>query len=504
MKIIAYDLGTGGVKASLYDEEMHTLAKSFISYPTQYPCSYMHEQRPEDWWNGVVESTRKLIGNSNINASEIGALALSGHSLVTVPIDKDGHLLTESVPIWSDTRAIAETEKFFQKISEETWYMTTGNGFPAPCYSIFKLMWMKKHQPDIFSKTCQVLGSKDYINYKLTGVCRMDPSYASGTGAYDLVARKMRSDFLEAAGLPSDIFPEIVPSHTIIGKILPEVSKEIGLSPDTLVACGGVDNACMALGAVGPEDGKIYTSLGSSSWVPVNSRKPILDFQKKPYVFAHIEENMFTSAFSIFAGGSSFAWARDVLCKDISDNPFDEMSKMAASVSIGSGGIFFNPSLAGGTSQDKSINIRGAFIGLHLGTSREAMVRATMEGICMNLKESITYLKERTSASDEILFCGGGSKSPFWMQMFADVFNTNIIKTNIDQDAASLGAAAIAARGAGLWNDYSGIASLHHIENISHPDPDRVQQYAKLQDTFVHICDVLADLGDYMHSKENN
>ena len=133
MKIIAYDLGTGGVKASLYDEEMHTLAKSFISYPTQYPCSYMHEQKPEDWWNGVIESTRKLIKSSNVAASEIGVLALSGHSLVTVPIDKDGHLLTESVPIWSDTRAVAETEEFFQKISEETWYMTTGNGFPEMC-----------------------------------------------------------------------------------------------------------------------------------------------------------------------------------------------------------------------------------------------------------------------------------------------------------------------------------------------------------------------------------
>lgn len=498
MKLIAYDLGTGGVKASLFDDQMNTLSKSFVPYDTRYPAPCMHEQCPEDWWNGVVSSTRSLLDKSGTDPREIGTLALSGHSLVTVPIDQNGHTLTDSVPIWSDTRAGLEADEFFSRIREEDWYMTTGNGFPAPCYSLFKLMWMKKHQPDLFSRIHKVLGSKDYINFRLTGNCCMDPSYASGTGAWDLTARRMRSDFLEAAGIPAALFPEVIPSHAIVGRLLPDAAGKTGLPESTLVACGGVDNACMALGAVGAADGKIYTSLGSSSWVPVNSRKPVLDFQKKPYVFSHIEDGMYTSAFSIFAGGSSFAWTKDVLCKDIHENVFDRMSEMARTVPIGSGGIFFNPSLAGGTSQDKSIHIRGAWVGLHLGTTREAMVRAAMEGICMNLKESILYLCEKTGKADEILFCGGGSRSSFWMQMFADVFHTKIIKTNIDQDAAAVGAAAIAAKAAGIWKDYQGIASLHRIERISVPDPERAARYEALQQTFVHISNVLADLGDYM------
>lgn len=498
MKLIAYDLGTGGVKASLYDESFQTLAKSFTAYDTFYPASNMHEQKPEDWWQGVISSTKRLVKSAGIQSSEIGALALSGHSLVTVPVDRNGKELLTSVPIWSDTRALKESEEFFSRIDRTAWYMTTGNGFPAPCYSLFKLMWLKKQEPELFGKIYKVLGSKDYINFRLTGNMYMDPSYASGTGAWDLIKKEMRRDFLEAAEIPGDLFPEIVPSHYILGHITKEAAEQTGLSQNTVVACGGVDNACMALGAVGPEDGKIYTSLGSSSWVPVNSSRPVLDADKKPYVFAHIQEDMYTSAFSIFAGGSSFAWAKNVLCKDLGEDAFDRMSELAASVPIGSGGIFFNPSLAGGTSQDKSIHIQGAYVGLHLGTTREAMVRAAMEGICMNLKESIGYLKQKTTVSDEILFCGGGSKSKFWMQMFADVFNMNIIKTNIDQDAASLGAAAIAARGAGLWNDYSLIPSLHHIERTSHPIPEHVNAYARLQDTFRHICDVLADLGDYM------
>lgn len=498
MKLIAYDLGTGGVKASLYDENFQTLAKSFTAYETSYPASNMHEQKPEDWWQGVISSTKLLIQKAGIQSSEIGALALSGHSLVTVPMNRDGKALQTYVPIWSDTRAATEAKEFFSRIDPNAWYMATGNGFPAPCYSIFKLMWLKKHEPELFKRIYKVLGSKDYINFRLTGNMYMDPSYASGTGAWDLIKKEMRQDFLDAAGIPANLFPDIVPSHYILGHITKEAAKQTGLPQTAVVACGGVDNACMALGAVGPEDGKIYTSLGSSSWVPVNSSQPVLDADKKPYVFAHIQEGMYTSAFSIFAGGSSFAWARDVLCKDFGENAFDRMSELAAAVPIGSGGIFFNPSLAGGTSQDKSIHIRGAYVGLHLGTTREAMVRAAMEGICMNLKESIGYLKQKTAVSDEILFCGGGSKSPFWMQMFADVFNMNIIKTNIDQDAASLGAAAIAARGAGFWKDYRLIPSLHRIERISRPIPEHVASYAGLQDTFRHICDVLSDLGDYM------
>ena len=502
MNFISYDLGTGGIKASLYNEKMETLAKSFIEYPTYYPKPTMHEQRPRDWWEGFKASTARLLAESGVDRDDIACLALSGHSLVTVPIGKNGQELLEQVPIWSDTRATAEADAFFAKIDNDEWYLTTGNGFPAPCYSLFKLMWMKKHQPEIYGNIYKVLGSKDYINYKLTGQFAIDNSYASGTGAYNLTGKCMEQRFLDAAGISGDIFPEIVPSHHILGAIRAEVAKECGLSPNTKVACGGVDNACMALGAVGSQDGRIYTSLGSSSWVPINSKAPVLDTKKKPYVFAHIEEDMFTSAFSIFAGGSSFKWAKDVLCCDLSENPYDKMSQMAATVPVGSGGVIFNPSLAGGTSQDKSINIRGGYVGLSLSTTREAMVRAAMEGIAMNLKTSVSFLMQKTAKVDEILFCGGGSKSKFWMQMFADVFDMNIIKTNIDQDAASLGAAAVAARAVGAIQDYKIIPSLHHVEHLSKPNRENVLQYAKLQKTFEHVADVLADLGDDMIREE--
>lgn len=503
MHIIAYDLGTGGVKASLYDEDMTTLAKEFVEVKTFYTGSRIHEQRPADWWQAMAISTKKLMAKAEVIPEDVACIALSGHSLVAIPMDAEGQPLLQQVPIWSDTRAEEACKEFFTKVDYEKWYMTTGNGFPPACYSLFKLMWLHKNLPDIYNKTKKVLGSKDYINLKLTGNMFTDHSYASGTGAYDLLKKHMNMEFLEAANLSVDLFPEIVPSHQIVGRIKEEIASEIGLCPGTPVACGGVDNACMALGAIGPSVGKIYTSLGSSSWVPVNSFQPVLDFEKKPYVFAHIEEGMYTSAFSIFAGGSSLRWAKEVLCSEWShrEDVYDRISHAASSSPLGANNIFFNPSLAGGTSQDKSVNIRGGFIGLQLGSTRNDMLRAVMEGIALNLNNSINYLKDKTAVNDEIIFCGGGSKSPFWMQMFADVFNMNVIKTNIDQDAASIGAAAIAAKAIGLWEDYSPITSLHHIEEISRPDSTRVKQYKKLNKKFNHVSEVLADLGDYMENE---
>jgi len=503
--IIAYDLGTGGVKASLYNENADTLSKVFVEYDTYYPGTDMHEQRPSDWWDAVIESTGIMLSESGVNGEDITCISLSGHSLVAVPLDKNGEALLEQVPIWSDTRARIEVDEFFSRIDDTDWYMTTGNGFPPPCYSIFKLMWMKKTQPEVFSRVYKVLGSKDYINFKLTGKFYTDFSYASGTGAYDLTGACMNSSFLEAAGLPCEIFPEIVKSSHIIGTLLPSAAKSLGLSESVSVACGGVDNSCMALGAVGAGEGGCYLSLGSSSWIAANSSKPVLHPVQKPYVFAHIEPGMFTSAFSIFSGGSSLKWVCEQVLRDLpKERVYDEVNKIAASVSIGSGGVLFNPSLAGGTSQDKSPHIRGAFLNLSLGTTRGEMIRATMEGIALNLKMSLLNLKEHVVLSDEMLFCGGGSKSPFWMQMFADIFDMTTLKTNIDQDAASFGAAAIAFTALKIWEDYSSVPGKHKIEKKTTPIVDNVCAYSKIFPRFVHINKMMSELGDYIfNSKEN-
>ena len=266
----------------------------------------------------------------------------------------------------------------------DEWYLTTGNGFPSACYTVFKVIWYKKHEPVLWKRVHKILGTKDYINFKLTGKLLTDYSYASGTGIYDLKGWKYCHEFITASGIPADVWPEIVPSTHVIGKVRSEIAEEMGLSNDVLVVCGGVDNSCMALGAKNIKEGRVYTSLGSSAWIAVSSEKPVLDKQYKPYVFAHVMPNMFTSAVSIFA----------------------------------------------------------------------------------------------------------------------DVFNTRILKTNIDQDAAALGAAAIAAVGCGLWSNFEKINAIHKAVEMVEPDVDNNRKYEKLLPVFVQSAEYQAQISDSLREIE--
>ena len=497
MVIIAYDLGTGGVKATLYDDSLKVLAKSFMEYRTYFPGAGLHEQKPSDWWNGVVESTKQLLAASHTDPQAVGAVAISGQSLTAIPVDGSGAALLERVPIWSDGRAKDEARRFFDTVDEERWYMTTGNGFPAHCYTIFKLMWMKAHQSEVFSNMKHVLGSKDYINYRMTGKILTDHSYASGTGGYNLKEARYQQEFWDAAGIDMDLLPKIVPSDTVVGYLTEQAASELGLTTKTAVMAGGVDNACMALGATGIRDGAAYISLGSSSWVPVTACRPVLDFKTRPYVFAHIEPGMYTSAYSIFAGGSSLRWVRDNLFAEFGPQAYGEIDRLAQSAPVGANGILFNPSLAGGTSQDKSVNIQGAFVGLSLLNNRADLARSVLEGIALNLKQSITYLQRKVQMEDEILICGGGSKSAVWLQMFADILDVRVLKTNIDQDAASLGAAAIAAKGMKRIGSYQVIDGIHRREACYSPDRAVSEQYKAVAKRFNYLAEVLSEFGDY-------
>ncbi len=205
--IIAYDLGTGGNKASLYDLQGNCLAENFVTYQTFYPRAGWHEQRPADWWAAVVESTRLLLKAANVKADEIAALGISGHSLGVVPMDAHGTLLRESTPIWSDARPVAQTRQMFERISEAEWYRLTGNGFPAPLYSVFKIMWYRDNEPEMFKRIHAVIGTKDYVNYRLTGRMATDYSYASGSGVYDLVGWKYSPELIAGLGPAAQHLP---------------------------------------------------------------------------------------------------------------------------------------------------------------------------------------------------------------------------------------------------------------------------------------------------------
>lgn len=502
--IIAYDLGTGGTKTSLFDENGASLASAFTSCDTFFPAPGYREQRPDDWWNSVVVSTHAMLKKTGVEVEDIVALAVSGHSLGVVPIG-EGKLLAETVPIWSDSRADKQAQRFFESVDETQWYLTTGGGFPAPLYSVFKIMWYRDEMPELYARTEKFIGTKDYINFRMTGILCTDRSYASGSGVYSLTEERYLAEYIAAAGIDGTKLPDVYPSTHVVGTILPDVARELGLSPKTKVCAGGVDNACMALGAACIANGEAYTSLGTSSWIAVSGDRPVVNAEKRPYVFAHCVPGQYVSATCIFSAGNSFRWVRDTLCPDLVEaerkggpDSYCEMDRLAAQSPAGANRLIFNPSLAGGSGLDKSADIRGCFTGLDLMHTRGDLIRATLEGVCLNLRIALDVLESYIPLSHEMLLVGGGGKSSFWRGLFASIYEKEILETNVGQDAGSLGAAAVAAVGAGLWDGFDRVRTVHHLKNRVMPNPAEVEVYRRELPVFARVAELQCEIGDML------
>ena len=493
--IISYDLGTGGTKASLFTADGRTAAQAFVPCETYYPEKDFREQRPDDWWCMVVESTKALFGRCPVDKNSIRAIAVSGHSLGVVPLSAEGRLLADSVPIWSDARAGAQAAEVFTRIDEEDWYMKTGNGFPAALYSVFKILWYKQMMPELYAGADKFIGTKDYVNFKMTGRMATDHSYASGCGAYDLENGRYDRQILSTAGVDPGKMPEILNSTDILGGLSEAAAAELGLPGGLSVVCGGVDNACMAAGAGCIGEGDSYTSLGTSAWIAVSSSKPIVDPKRRPYVFAHLLPGRFVSATAIFSAGNSFKWVRDVLCGNLVEasrrgegDIWTLMTSLAETSAPGANKLIFNPSLAGGSSLDESVNIRGAFCGLDLGHGQADIIRSAMEGISLNLRIAMDVLAEYTELSSDMMLVGGGGKSTFWRQLFADIYGKNILRSRVEEDAGALGAAAAAAVGCGLWRDFSPLAEINERIGVNTPDGKAVSFYNRMLEPFRAVC----------------
>lgn len=493
--VIAYDLGTGGIKTSVFDSEGISRGYSFLPYPSYFPRANFREQKPEDWWLAVVKTTREVLAKTAVSPSDIVALAVSGHSLGVVPIGKSGELLAESTPLWNDSRSTDIAKEFWNKTSEKEWYLSTGNGFPPELYSVFKILWYKRNMPELYSQCDKFIGTKDYINYKMTGVLATDHSYASGSGVYSLKNSCYDDKYIKIFGIDKEKLPEIKISTDSLGKIKSDVAAELGLSPETLVLAGGVDNACMALGAGCIGGGDVYTSLGTSAWIAVSDCKPVLDFEKRPYVFAHCVPGQYVSATAIFSAGNSLSWARDNLFSDAS---FAEIDALAEKSPTGARGLLFLPTLAGGSSLDKSPRARGGFVGLDLMHKPSDIARSVLEGIAINLRVALDVLKKHTAPKSEMLVVGGGAKSSFWRKIFADAYAMDVFTSKVAQDAGSFGAAAVAAVGAGLWKDFSKVQEICKKENVTSPTKENTFFYESILPIYRKILDAYSDFGDEM------
>ena len=259
MYILAHDLGTSGNKATLFDESGLLIASRTAAYPTDYASGNRAEQNPHDWWKAIVDTTQALL--ELVSPADIAGVALSGQMMGCLCVDKNGRPLRPHM-LYCDQRSQEEEMILSEKIDPLHFYEITGHRISAS-YSIEKLIWVKKHEPEVFAQTAKMLNAKDYINYRLCGTLATDPSDASGTNAYDLNRWQWSEEIIEAAGLDLSLFPDVRSSIDVIGEVTNEAARETGLLAGTPVICGGGDGSCAGVG-VGAAGGDPARTSASS------------------------------------------------------------------------------------------------------------------------------------------------------------------------------------------------------------------------------------------------
>jgi xylulokinase len=509
--ILAFDLGTGGNKAVLYDREGNLVAKAFVPYETFYPRSGWAEQSPSDWWRSITESTRKMLNQSKVDKKGIGCVCISGHGIGVVPVDRKGALLRGKTLLWSDSRALEQTERLFQQVDELEWYRTTGFALrPENCTAV-KIMWHRDHEPDVYGRAHKFIGTKDFINLKMTGVVVSDYSDASFSGVYDLGNWRYSDELISATGIPMEKLPELHPSTHVLGGLLPGPAEELGLVKGIKVVAGGYDGSCTALGAGNVREDRVYNYIGSSSWISVASDTPLLRKAIRPYVYAHVIPKMFNSTVSIYSAGSSYQWVRNTVCsEEVSSakaegvDPYELMERLASRSPLGANGLFFNPSLMGGSTVYPNPHLRGGFVGLGLSHTKSDLIRAAMEGIALDLRMVLDEFRNMGVEAREIRVVGGGAGSPLWRQIFADVYKARIIRTTVGQEAAALGAAAVGAVGTGLWRDFSVIDEIAKASDVSEPRGDNSAKYDELLALHRFVAEKLLEIAERVAEGKKN
>ena len=475
--IISHDLGTTGNKATLVSNDGQVLAACTATYSTDFGPRGKAEQDAEAWWTAVCTATRELLGSSSATAADIEVVSFSGQMMGAVLLDRSGVPVRPAI-IWADTRSVAQTAVLVDRIGLEQGYAITGHRL-NPTYSLTKIMWVRDHEPEAFARASTVVLAKDFVAYRLTGVLATDPSDASSTNAYDQAAAEWSAPLIEAADLSRSLFPDIVASTAVVGRVTDDAARATGLLAGTPVVMGGGDGPMGALGAgiIAPESGA-YAYLGSSSWVSVASDAPLLDPQLRSLSFNHVVPGRYVPTATMQAGGASLEWVIDTLAPG-QDDRYDRLLAEAAAVAASEDGMYFLPHLLGERSPYWNPAARAVFAGLGRHHGPAHLTRAVLEGVAFNLYTGLLAFVENGTPIEAVDAIGGAANSPLLLQIFADVWGVPVTRRDLVDEATAVGAAIVGGVGVGIFDDFDVAGRFSQELTSSAPVPARHQRYGQ-------------------------
>ena len=482
--IIAYDLGTSGNKALLYSQSGRLVASETVLYETRYPEKHFAEQNPLDWWDSVCVATKTLL--SDTDPSLISAVAVTGHMLGLVAVDSDGQPLGASL-IWLDNRAREEEAELNQKLGKNRVNRITGQQLSA-CYTLPKVMWLKKHQPQIYAQLYRVLQAKDFINFRLTGKFATDVTDATYTLAYDIEKRLWSDEMLRAADIPASIFPTVYPSDAMLGRITEKAAAECGLPAGIPVMAGAGDGSAAHIGAACVENGDTYICIGTSTWIMTQLDRLIFDPAGMTQTEPHVISGSYVLGGTMQTGGESYRWLHDQLLGGAFS--YQALSEMAAHAEPGGGGVMFLPYLFGERSPWWDNTLNATLLGLRLETTQADIVRAVIEGVVHNLRILLDITRRYTEVKNLVMI-GGCARNDIWCQIASDILDVPVFRPDDSGAGTGRGAAVIAGIGAGLLKDYTLARQFLGKGQHFTPNPKLRSLYDQRQKIFIDAHDAL-------------
>jgi len=507
--IMAHDLGTTGDKAVLYNEDGELIGFTSEKYETIYSHNNWAEQNPKSWWKVVCNTTNHLIKETNIDKKDIAVISFSGQMNGCLPVNKKGVPLRNAI-IWADQRAVKEADELIEKIGLKRGYNITGHRISSN-YTAPKIMWVKKHEPQVYKNTHSFLQAKDYIVCCLTNNFYTDFSDASFTNLFDINKKDWSQKLIEYAGIDRNLLPKLVTSSTVVGEVTNLAATQTGLKAGTPVVIGGGDGACAAVGAGATEAGVGYNYLGSSSWVAIVTNKPHFDSKMRTFIGMHLDPDIYQFAGTMQSAGVSYDWIRKVLAteekvseKNLKKSIYDYINFKVKNVSPGSNGLIFLPYLQGERSPFWNPLARGTFIGLTPNHKKAHFYRAVIEGISFNLKLILDILQEQTKLN-EIRLIGGVSKSNVFKQILTDILGIPLKELTYNEESTSLGAAIAGGVGIGLFKDFSIAKQINLAKKTFNPNKQNVELYNKLllifKKSYENLIPIYDELNELVVSK---
>lgn len=472
--LLGIDIGTSAVKVAAFDCGGTVLASASAGYPIFYPHDGWAEQNPESWWRSTCQALRTLWENAPFAPEDVAAVGIAGQSWSAVAVDAAGNVLCPT-PIWMDTRCADLCRELRRTVGEERIFAVAKNPL-SPSYTTAKILEYRRRDPILFEKIHKILGSNGYIGFRLTGAMTHDLSQGYGLHCFDMARGTWDEGLAEEFGIPTNLLPELVPCHAIIGTVTEEASAQCGLSVGTPVAAGGLDAACGTLGVGVIHPGETQEQGGQAGGMSICTDAPTGD--PTLILSRHVIPDRFLLQGGTTGGSGVMRWLerefgdpQRAKAKKAGKSTAQLLDELAEAVPPGSEGVVFLPYMSGERSPIWDPNAKGVFYGLDFRKTKGHMIRGALEGVAFSLRHNLETAYAAGATVRELRAMGGAANSRLWTQIKADVTGLPIMVPASDE-ATTLGAAILGGVGVGVYRDFDEAVSLTvKTRRVHEPNP---------------------------------